>query len=347
MTTDNTALPVGPLTYFWGENGSGVGGKVLANTKLDTSVYTPADILAKIKTVDGTGSGLDADTVRGTTPGSVGLGVLSATTQATARQTLGLGTAALAAATDFVTPSAFTSGLAGKVSTSLTINSKPLMSDVTLAKGDIGLGNVDNTSDADKPVSTLQAAAIAARIPYYSSGAALPSSDIGPIWHADYAAIMTWDGVGYASVGVGESRMFAFNAIPAGHLAENGAAVSRTAYAGLFRRIGTTWGAGDGSTTFNLPDSRAEWVRGFDSGRGVDSGRVFAAWQGEMIGPHYHPTKASTTGYTGGNASVLYAAGDNNGTVTFGGTAGSNGVQSNSGSENRVRNQTRLFCIKF
>ena len=43
---------------------------------------------------------------------------------------------------------------------------------------------------------------------------------------------------------------------PAGYLLENGAAVSRTTYADLFAVIGTTYGAGNGSTTFNLPDSR-------------------------------------------------------------------------------------------
>jgi len=47
------------------------------------------------------------------------------------------------------------------VPSSRTINSKPLTANITLVKGDIGLGNVDNTSDANKPVSTAQAAALA------------------------------------------------------------------------------------------------------------------------------------------------------------------------------------------
>lgn len=49
---------------------------------------------------------------------------------------------------------------------------------------------------------------------------------------------------------------------PAHTLACNGAAISRTAYAELFAVIGTTAGAGDGSTTFNLPDLRGQFVRG-------------------------------------------------------------------------------------
>jgi prepilin-type N-terminal cleavage/methylation domain-containing protein len=47
-----------------------------------------------------------------------------------------------------------------------------------------------------------------------------------------------------------------WGSIPAGYLSENGLAVSRTTYSALFAAIGTIYGAGDGSTTFNLPDSR-------------------------------------------------------------------------------------------
>lgn len=47
-----------------------------------------------------------------------------------------------------------------------------------------------------------------------------------------------------------------WSSVPAGYLLEDGSAVSRTTYAALFSVIGTTYGAGNGSTTFNLPDSR-------------------------------------------------------------------------------------------
>ncbi|MCW8141831.1 MAG: tail fiber protein [Planctomycetota bacterium] len=49
---------------------------------------------------------------------------------------------------------------------------------------------------------------------------------------------------------------FAGTVAPSGYLACDGTAVSRTTYSNLFAVIGTTWGAGDGSTTFNLPDFR-------------------------------------------------------------------------------------------
>lgn len=64
----------------------------------------------------------------------------------------------------YATATALDSGLSSKVSTSLTINGKPLNADVTLAKADVGLGSVDNTADADKPISTPQANAFAKRL---------------------------------------------------------------------------------------------------------------------------------------------------------------------------------------
>ena len=76
---------------------------------------------------------------------------------------------------------------------------------------------------------------------------------------------------------------FAGQSAPAGWLKANGAAVSRTAYAALFAAIGTTYGAGDGRSTFNLPDLRGEFIRGWDDGRGVDTGRVFGSAQGDAI----------------------------------------------------------------
>lgn len=83
----------------------------------------------------------------------------------------------------------------------------------------------------------------------------------------------------------GESIMFSGPAdkIPAGYLIEDGAEVGRVAYATLFAAIGTTYGAGDGATTFNLPDSRGEFWRGLDLGRGVDAGRVVGVAQGDAM----------------------------------------------------------------
>lgn len=81
----------------------------------------------------------------------------------------------------------------------------------------------------------------------------------------------------------GAVMYFAGQTAPTGWLKANGAAVSRTLYAALFQAVGTTYGAGDGRTTFNLPDLRGEFIRGWDDGRGIDSGRTLGSVQGDAI----------------------------------------------------------------
>ena len=63
-------------------------------------------------------------------------------------------------------------------------------------------------------------------------------------------------------VKTGVVELFAGTSIPDGYLLCNGAAVSRTVYADLFEVIGTVYGTGDGSTTFNLPDMRNRYPIG-------------------------------------------------------------------------------------
>ena len=58
---------------------------------------------------------------------------------------------------------------------------------------------------------------------------------------------------------------FGMSSVPTGWLACDGSAVSRTTYADLFTAIGTTWGAGDGSSTFALPDLEGAFLRGTGS----------------------------------------------------------------------------------
>lgn len=75
---------------------------------------------------------------------------------------------------------------------------------------------------------------------------------------------------------------------PTGWLKANGAAVSRATYAKLFAAIGTYYGTGDGSTTFNVPDMRGYHIRSLDDGRGVDSGRVRGSSQQDQNKSHNH-----------------------------------------------------------
>jgi len=140
----------------------------------------------------------------------------------------------------------------------------------------------------------------------------------------------------------GSILFFARNTAPTGWLKANGAAVSRTSYAALFAAIGTTFGVGNGSTTFNLPDLRGEFLRGWDDGRGIDSGRGFGSAQAGEIQAHTHE-KAAVYGNpatTFSDSSVWSRVGTADQTSSI--RTGSTG-----GTETRPRNIALLACIKF
>jgi microcystin-dependent protein len=117
----------------------------------------------------------------------------------------------------------------------------------------------------------------------------LPSSDgnANDVLQSDGSGNLSFTALPTA-VPSGTVHLFATTTAPSGYLECDGSAVSRTTYADLFAVIGTTWGAGNGSSTFNVPDLRGEFVRGWDDGRGVDSGRSFASSQSSQNLQHNH-----------------------------------------------------------
>ncbi|MEI7410044.1 phage tail protein [Pectobacterium aroidearum] len=76
---------------------------------------------------------------------------------------------------------------------------------------------------------------------------------------------------------------FAVDNPPQGWLLVDGRAVSRNTFARLFSVIGTKYGSGDGSTTFNLPDPRGLFPRYADLGKGIDAGRIAGSTQQDAI----------------------------------------------------------------
>lgn len=135
----------------------------------------------------------------------------------------------------------------------------------------------------------------------------------------------------------GAVQMFARQIAPVGWLKCDGTAVSRTTYADLFTAIGETFGAGDGSTTFNVPDLRGEFVRGWDDGRGVDPGRAFGGAQAGEIQSHSHTVLNVTTSGT------TFSLSDNPNNANLFGVRQTNAT---GGSETRPRNVALLYCIK-
>lgn len=135
--------------------------------------------------------------------------------------------------------------------------------------------------------------------------------------------------------------------LPAGgYLWQDGSAVSRTTYAALFAEIGVTYGAGDGSTTFNLPDTRGRVTAGKDDMGGTAANRLTTAGgvAGSTLGAsggsqthtltaaqipaHTHPVTDPTHShggvFTGGGADGSFGVGDNG--VTGSTAAASTGI---------------------
>lgn len=140
---------------------------------------------------------------------------------------------------------------------------------------------------------------------------------------------------------VGQVANFASSVPPNGWLKANGAAISRATYSRLFGVIGVTFGSGNGSTTFNLPDLRGYFTRGWDDSRGIDSGRVFGSSQADENKSHTHAGSADAGG-SHSHTGTADAAGGHNHTLTVSSTevyygahpfgASSNAAASNSSS---------------
>ena len=142
---------------------------------------------------------------------------------------------------------------------------------------------------------------------------------------------------------------FAMPTVPVNWLACNGQAVSRTTYAALFAVIGTMYGQGDGSTTFNLPDYRGYFLRGWDNGAGRDTDAASRTNRGDGTGgdnigskqedafkSHNHTYQKYNNllaGMSGQGAGWAFKSTQNSGDT--------------GGSETRPKNISVQYCIKY
>ncbi|HET8685405.1 MAG TPA: phage tail protein [Methanosarcina sp.] len=153
-----------------------------------------------------------------------------------------------------------------------------------------------------------------------------------------------------ASVPVGTIIAFTSTTPPAGYIKCNGASLSRTTYNTLFTVIGTTFGAPD-SLTFQVPDLRGEFIRGFDDGRGVDVGRGMGTWQGAYAG--YFQWSAQSDdgdGQTGSYTSItrLSIAGSTFNAVDYGQNGASGAITAPiTPDDAHPRNVALPFYIKY
>lgn len=138
-------------------------------------------------------------------------------------------------------------------------------------------------------------------------------------------------------VPVGSIQAMATATVPLGYLKANGLTVSRTSFASLFAVIGTTFNTGgEAASDFRLPDLRGEFIRGWDDGRSVDSGRALGSAQSDELKAHTHllamlPSAGSSLSpYTGS-----------------GNTVGFTETNPTGGAETRPRNMALMYVIKF
>ena len=120
------------------------------------------------------------------------------------------------------------------------------------------------------------------------------SSDDNSIATTAWVRALFEAGLGSA-IPSGVAFPYAGKTVPSGFMACNGGTISRTTYAKLFAAIGTAWGAGDGSTTFKLPDWRNRTVMGANNAN--------------EVGTYLESGAPNITGWHGGHA---YKSGDHN-----------------------------------
>jgi microcystin-dependent protein len=123
---------------------------------------------------------------------------------------------------------------------------------------------------------------------------------------------------------------FAGTATPSGWIICDGSLYGRTSgdpspQPNLFSVIGTTYGIGDGLTTFAIPDLRGMFIRGFDNGSGIDPLRAFGSQQADAFKSHNHGgTTASETGHTHPVSGTAVAAGSHTHSISRGNYGGFN-----------------------
>jgi microcystin-dependent protein len=278
--------------------------------------YTASDVLTKLKTVDGAGSGLDADLLDGLNSGS------------------------------FVRSDEADI----KTSGALTFNDNIYLN---LGTG----GDVEHYWNGSHYYTDVNGGGNW----YVRDGNSSNANRF--IFDVDNGTLEATGGFigNFSGYDIGQVSPFARTSAPSGWLKANGAAVSRTTYADLYAALGTTFGSGDGSTTFNLPDLRGEFVRGWDDSRGIDSGRVFGSSQLDQMQRitgefRVHGDGDATSKYIGTMSDVSI---NSTGNTWGSGSGDTDTIRFNSANspdarvsddttgETRPRNVALLYCIKY
>jgi microcystin-dependent protein len=153
---------------------------------------------------------------------------------------------------------------------------------------------------------------------------------------------------------VGAMVPFPTGTVPAGFLEVNGSVQSAAEYPDLAAYLGTTFNTGgEAAGVFRLPESRGEFLRGWDHGRGVDAGRAIGSLQAAEMAAHshYNSLRASAEGNIlaltvfGAPSSVGSSRVFQTSTGNYA-DAGNYPVSTTGGAETRPRNLAVMWCIK-
>jgi len=266
---------------------------------------------------------------------------------------------ALASVTSAANKLPYFTGTGSATTTDLTSAGRALIDDVdtTAQRATLGLGSMalQNSTSVAITGGTLTGTSVTGMTDITIADGGTGASDAsGARTNLDvYSKAEVDAGFGaVASVPSSAIMPFARSTAPTGWLECDGSAVSRTTYSVLFGIVSTTYGSGNGTTTFNLPDLRGEFIRGWDHGKGTDSGRALGSSQTDALSSHTHTVidpghkHAIGVSYIGsGNSSTGgYAGNGSNLDTTTSGTGIT--IAATGGIETRPRNFAFMYCIK-
>jgi phage-related tail fiber protein len=214
--------------------------------------------------------------------------------------------------------------------------------------GNVGIGTpTPNASAVLQVASTTQGFSMPRMSSAQRKAIAAPLSGL-QVFDTDLNGFYYWTGSKWdcVSTPAGTVNYFAGGTAPAGYLECNGQGVSTTTFAELFAAIGYTYGGSGG--TFNVPDLRGEFVRGWDHGRGLDSGRTLGSVQAQDF-KSFSMQNAGGGSFSYSHGPVGFLKTGMNGNLFGGGWSAPAGVISLQwdGSEIRPRNVSMMTCIKY
>ncbi len=294
-------------------------------------VYVPSDYVldgAQTKTIDKHLSGIDTAIAAAGSPGSRAI----TTTTATAGQT------DFTHSNTIATEEVYLNGVRLTKTTDYTFTGVTLTLVNAASAGDIitiqTIAEFEITNALDKTGDTM-------------TGFLTLNADPTAVLHA--ATKQYVDSAVASGVPSGAVMAFAFETPPTGWLECDGSAVSRTTYAALFTAIGVRHGTGDGSTTFNIPDYRGYFLRGWSHGSTTDPDRASRTDSGDGTTGNFVGTKQADINRLHGHtiSNVL----DNSvGQIAGGGGVGGlntlKGINADGGNEARPKNINVMYCIK-